>query len=122
MNKIIEKQLKKTLIADLSHFDKESNEYFIPQYKQMKMDEDSCYLIQLDDSLLDSTRCQQLAVNFNGGSVPKDEFMKVEVCKTMGRLIYVDGVGYDPKAKTDLSSFWSGWLPIDLLTVIEKLV
>lgn len=122
MNKIIEKELKKTLVADLSNFNKTTNTYYIPRYKQLKLDVGKCYIIQLDNYLLDATKSNLLAVNFNKNSVPTEEYMKVEVCKTMGKMVYIDGVGYNINDHVDLPVFWSGWLTLDHLTVIEELV
>lgn len=120
MNKIIEKELRKTMVADLSHFDGDS--YFIPRYRSAKLDVNKCYIIELDDFLLDPSKSAMLASNFNNNSHPTERHMKVEVCKTMGNMIYVDGIGFDLDGDRDLPTFWSGWLTVDNLKVIREIV
>lgn len=48
---LIEKELKKVEKADLSNFDPLTNTYIIKKRKDIKIEEDNCYLIYLKDSL-----------------------------------------------------------------------
>ena len=45
MNDIIKKQLQQVKIADLSHFNKEDNTYFIPQKKTIKLSKEAIIII-----------------------------------------------------------------------------
>ena len=51
VNELIEKELKKVEKADLTNFNSETNTYFIPKRKDIKIEEDCCYLVHLKDTL-----------------------------------------------------------------------
>ncbi len=51
VNDLIEKELKKVEKADLSNFNPETNTYIIPKRKDIKIEEDNCYLVHLKDTL-----------------------------------------------------------------------
>lgn len=51
VNDLIEAELKKVEKADLHNFNAETNSYFIPRRKDIKIEEDCCYLIKLKDTL-----------------------------------------------------------------------
>ena len=55
MNKINEKQLKKTENVDLSNFDKETNTYYIKKRQDIKAEEDQCYILKLKNSAFNNT-------------------------------------------------------------------
>lgn len=118
VNQLIEKELKKVEKADLTHFDPATNTYFIPKRKDIKIEEDHCYLIHLKDSIFNNTT---LKVNWNNGSLPSYNYLKVDVSKVMSKMIKVVGVGFDFEKQEDLSYFWSGWLTTDEIEVIKKL-
>lgn len=117
-NKIILDQLSKVELADLSHFDNETNSYFIPKRCDIKIEEDCCYLIEIKESLYLN---QVLAINWNNGTFPKDKYLKIDVSKIMPKMIKVVSIGYDPTLNKDLSNFWSGWLTLADISVIQKL-
>lgn len=50
-NDLIEKELKKVEKADLTHFDSKTNTYTIPKLKEIKLEEDKCYLIHIKPTL-----------------------------------------------------------------------
>ena len=60
MNSLIEKELKKVEQADLSNFDRNTNTYHIPRKVDIKIKEDACYLIYLEDSFFND---QTLKIN-----------------------------------------------------------
>jgi hypothetical protein len=62
-----------------------------------------------------------LAVNWNNGSFPKTQYLKIYISKTLGNMIYVDSIGFDFDTKQDLSMMWSGWLDSSQLTQISAL-
>lgn len=121
MNRIIEEQLKKCQVADLSDFDSVTGTYHIKRFKQVKLEVDSCYLIRLDKQLLNKETSQVLSSNWNKGTVPPCEYMKIDVSKSMGKMICVNGIGYDYEKKQDLNIIWSGWLPLQSIEVIERI-
>lgn len=117
-NKIIEEQLKKVEYADLSNFNEETNTYFIPKRTDIKLEEDNCYLIKLKPTLFTN---ETLKTNWNKGSVPKYEYLKVDVSKKMVNMIKVVATAFDYDLNQDLSYFWSGWLTIADIEVLQKI-
>lgn len=121
MNKFIEEQLQKVNIADLSNFDKSINTYYIPQVKDISIKVDSCYVIKLDETLLNPYTNDILVCNWNHNTYPQQEYLKVDVLKVMNKMIYINGIGFDYVNKVDTNYIWSGWLPINQIKIIEEL-
>jgi len=120
MRKIIEDQLKKTQYADLSNFDSTTNTFTIPKYTKPVYESQKCYLIQVPSTILNNPS-SFVAVNYNNGSFPTNEYLKIFVNKTAGKMIYVNGLAYDINMKQDLLKMWSGWLPSDEIIMISKM-
>ena len=118
VSEIIKKELQKVEKADLTHFDPETNTYFIPKRNDIKIEEDNCYLVHLKDTLFNN---QTLKVNWNNGSLPIYSYLKVDVSKIMAKMIKVVAVGFDNETQSDISYFWSGWLTLDEIEVLKKL-
>lgn len=118
VSEIIKKELQKVEKADLTNFNQETNTYFIPKRKDIKLEEDNCYLVHLKDSLFTN---ETLKINWNNGSLPTEKYLKVDISKIMAKMIRVVGVGYDFENKKDISYFWSGWLNTEDIDVIEKI-
>ena len=118
MNKVIEDQLKKVEFADLSKFNSESNSYFIKKRVDIKIEEGSCYLIHIKPSIKTNTL---IATNWNGGSITTAQYMKVDISKKMSKMLKIVGVEFDPILNQDKSNFWSGWVSLDDIEVLQKL-
>lgn len=118
LNKVVQDQLAKVEVADLSNYDKETSTYSIPKRVDIKLEEDCCYLIHLKPSAYNN---QTVIVNWNNGSKPNHDYLKIDISKKMGKMIKVVSVAYDYYNKVDLSDFWAGWLLIDDLDIISKL-
>lgn len=115
---IIKKQLEKVEYADLSNFNADTNTYLIKKRVDIKLDVDNCYLIKIKPSAYNNF---VVITNWNNGSMPSSDYLKVDISKIMAKMVKVVGVAYDKQADQDLGSFWSGWLCIDDLEVISKL-
>ena len=83
--------------------------------------ENNCYLIELDDSLIDPNADSIVRVNWNNGDVPKYKYYKVDVNKKMAQMIRVNGIAYDNTLKCDICEMWSGWLPVNQIKILEKI-
>ena len=118
VNDLIEKELKKVEKADLTHFNSETNTYFIPKRKDIKIEEDCCYLVRLKDTIFSN---ETLKVNWNNGSLPTYNYLKIDVSKMLPKMIKVVAVGFDNETQTDIAYFWSGWLTLDEIEVIKKI-
>lgn len=117
MNNIIEKQLQ-LIEADLSNFNAEENTFIIPRKRDIKIEEDTCYLVHCKPTLFIN---ETLKVNWNSGSLPSEDYLIVFVNKIMGKMIKVDSVGYDAINKKDTAYHWSGWLTLADLDIIQKM-
>jgi len=119
MNKIIKEQLNKIQVADMSNYNKDTYSFIIPKYNADRFEEDKCYLIELDNILIIDNKESILQSNWNNNTYPKHKYLKIDVNKVMGKMIKVNSIGYDCINKKDLNEIWSGWLPIDLIKIIE---
>ena len=116
----VEEQLKKCVFAKLDNFDYETNTVIIPKYSKPHYDLNKCYLVQIPPHVMCNT-CSVMAVNWNRGTAPMSEYLKIFVSKTMGKMIFVDSLSYDIINKRDLNDMWSGWLNIDEIKYIAAL-
>ena len=121
MHKLIEKQLSEVKVANISGLDYSTGKCFIPRFKQVKVEEDACYLIKLDDSLLIPNTNDTYHINWNKGVVPISKYMIIDVSKVMGKNIKVNGVGYDYDTKQMTAKTWGGWLPLEKIEILERM-
>ena len=117
---LVKEQLENCKFADLNNYDHVTNTFTIKKYSQPTYDINRCYLVKLPASIVNAND-SVLAVNWNNGSFPKTQYLKIYISKTLGNMIYVDSVGFDFEAKQDLNIMWSGWLNTSELTQIMSL-
>ncbi len=117
---IIKEQLEKCQFADLNNYDLNTNTFTIRKYCKPTYELNHCYLVRLPNTIVDRAD-SVLAVNWNSGSFPRTQYLKIYISKVMGPMIYVDSIGFDFNTKQDLNLMWSGWLNIDELTQISIL-
>ena len=117
---IIKEQLEKCQFADLNNFDPTTNTFYIKKYYKPTYELNHCYLVKLPLNIVNITD-SVLAVNWNNGSCPKAQYLKIYISKALGTMIYVDSIGFDFDTKQDLSLMWSGWLDSSQLTQISAL-
>lgn len=121
MSRVIEEQLKKVMVADLSDYNSCDLTYHIPKATGVKMEVNACYVIKLSDALLSRETSQVLSSNWNKGSVPPCACFKADVDRVMGKMIRINGLGYDPDGDKDLDVMWSGWLPLGEIKVLRRI-
>lgn len=117
---IIKEQLEKCQFADLNNYDARTNTFLVRRYSKPTYDLNHCYLVRLPRSII-NTADSVLAVNWNNGTFPRAQYLKVYVSKVLGTMIYVDSIGFDFETKQDLQVMWSGWLNTAELTQIAAL-
>ena len=117
MYNIIESQLKKVQYADLTNFNSETNTYFIKKREDIKLEEDNCYLIHIKPTLKLN---KSFITNWNRGSIPTYDYLKIDVSKIMVDKIKVVSVGYNINENKNEDYFWSGWLTINDIEVLKK--
>lgn len=120
-NKIVKQQLEHCSYADLTHFDSVTNTYFIPKYTKPKYDVGKCYLVKVMREFVNNPTTI-LATNWNKGTSPMHEYLKVYVSKIVGKMIYVDAIYFDSTLNQDIpGEMWSGYLDVDNLTQLAQL-
>ena len=119
-SKIVEAQLKRVNYADLSNYDEATGVFTIPKYSKPKFDVGKMYIVQVASELVNNGG-SVIAANWNNGTSPKGQCLKIYVSKMAGKMIYVDSLVFDLATKSDTSIIWSGWLPTEQLTQISAL-
>lgn len=120
MRKLIKEQLSQVQVADLSKFDNATNTCFIPKYIKPNYDIGKCYIIKLSNLVVNNAT-SVWASNWNNGTYPKNNYLKIYVSKILGKMIYVDAIAYDIEADKDLLDMWAGWLPESEIKQIKTL-
>ena len=117
---LIKEQLEKCQFADLNNYDARTNTFLIKKYSKPTYELNHCYLVRLPISIINRND-SVLAVNWNNGSAPGTQYLKIYISKIMGNMIYVDSIGFDFETKQDLNLMWSGWLNTQELIQITVL-
>ena len=120
MNKIIEKQLKNLKKCQLPPYTSESTEIFIPKgsiKKELGLTLNHCYQIEIADYVLNPPPEFSLAQNWNNNTVPPCKYMNVCIMQLMGKMIKVEGIGFDIENQIPINNAWGGWLPRESIKV-----
>ena len=120
MREIIKKQLLKCTYANLNNFNPETNTFYIPKYSKPQYVVGKMYLVQLLLNLVNNTS-SVIAANWNNGTAPQFQYLKVYAGKLLGKMLYVDSIGYDVNTRQDINALWSGWLPTEEITQLAVL-
>ncbi len=121
MDELIKKQLLKCKVAQIPEFNDDTTELIIKKSSIIIPHENECYLIELDDNLIDQSNKSTLTLNWNHGSIPKYKFYKVDILKIMAQMIKINGIAFDFINNHDIDEIWSGWLPLNSIKILEKI-
>ena len=121
MRDIIKKQLQSCSYADLSNYDPTTNTFLIPKYAKPCFVLGNMYLVQVSGALVNNLS-SVTATNWNNGTAPSYPYLKIYVSKSLGKMIYVDSIGFDPQTRSDINVLWSGWLPTEELKIISAVM
>ena len=124
MNPLIKDQLSKIQRVDVPPFDDSTTQLTIARNNVKPisgLQEDHCYLISVEDYILNPPDGFTLHTNWNNNIAPKHKVMKIDVTKVMGKMVKVNSLGYDMENQIDTTDMWSGWLPQKSITIIERL-
>lgn len=125
MNKLIQDQLLKCHYIDLNglnniSIDKNKYTYHILKYTKPKYEIGSCYIIKVSRELVNN-QASTYATNWNHGTSPQYEYLKIYINKKLALNIYVDSIGFNFETKEDINIMWSGWLNINDIEQIADL-
>ena len=121
MRELIKQQLLNCTYANLSNFDPKTQTFIIPRYSKPKYVLGNMYLVQVSGAIVNNNN-SAVASNWNNGTSPAFPFLKIFVSKELGKMIYVNSIGFDPNTKQDINTLWSGWLPTEELIMISQVV
>ena len=125
MNKFIKKELEKCTITKNLKFNDDKTIIEIKRPIEDILSEDLsinyCYIIELADYILKPPPGFTLATNWNKGITPTSKYIKCMVTQIMGKMILIDGCGYNISNNVDLSDTYLGlWLPRQAIKIIQK--
>ena len=124
MNKLIEKELKKCVYAQIPSFDDTTTTLVIEKtgiHKKLEARAGGYFLIEIEDLILHPSEGNTLSSNWNKGTVPPCKYMNVYCIQVMGKMFRVEGVGVDNETGDTLDCFWSGWLPQTSVKFLKEL-
>lgn len=123
--KFVKEELKKCKYAKVSELlnneDNNITQIKIEKLKEICLEENKYYLIQLSDYVTNPSTNSTLSSNWNNNTYPKYSYWKVEISKIMANMVKINGVAFDYQKGTDINELWSGWVPIDSIFIIEEL-
>lgn len=122
MNKIIKSELEK-IRAHISYDDStrvitipQAGEKEAPRFQVGKL-----YRIELAPYIVNEPATFTLSTNWNKGIVPKSYILQVQVVNVAGKMIQVDGSGYDVENDRLLEPYTGLWLPQGGVTIIQEI-
>lgn len=123
LNPLMKEQLNKCEVADIPLFDDNTLELVIPKKsKEKNFQLNKYYIVELADYLINPGEIVSFHINWNQGRVPKSKYLKVCISQLMGKMIKVDGIGFDPKSNKDLEDFYTNlWLPSNDVKIIKEI-
>lgn len=117
MNKLVQEQLNKVQIADLSNYNKDTNEFIIKKRVDIKLEVNNCYIIEVSDAWRMN---KLLANNLNKGIMLEHSCIKAVISQIAGKMIYVSAIGFDKMSNSDIPYFWEGWIPLSEISILRK--
>lgn len=123
LNPLIKEQLNKCEVADIPSFDDNTLELIIPKKsKEKNFQLNKYYIVELADYLINPGEIVSFHINWNQGRVPKSKYLKVCISQLMGKMIKVDGIGFNPKSNEDLEDFYTNlWLPSNDVKIVKEI-
>lgn len=124
MNPLIKTQLDKIRTVKVPPYEDNTTHITIPMRTPndpIILEEDKCYIVQVEDYILNPPDGFTLHTNWNQNKIPKCKYMKIDVSKIMGKMIKVNSIGYDMGTKSSINEVWEGWLPEKSIIVLERL-
>lgn len=125
MNNIISKQLKKCKVAQVPEFDENTTHLVIPKLSEISNKNfvvSHYYVIELEDYIIHPPENFTLHQNWNGNVIPTSKYYKCECLSVMGKMVKIEGVGFDFENQIDLNTSWCGWVPMKSIKIIKELV
>lgn len=123
MNPIIKQQLENCRVANVPILSEDMTVIQIPKGSENEVSPyqvNKCYLMALEDYIINPPPDFTLADNWNKGSIPKYKYYLAEISKVVGKMIYISGVGYNMETATSTLDMWEGWIPQKAIKLIKE--
>ena len=124
MNSIILKQLKKCKVASVPDFDENTTHLVIPKQDEEVSQQfipSHFYLVELENYILHPPEGFSLHQNWNNNIIPQAKYYKCHCLQIMGKMVKIEGAGYDWDNQQDLATAWCGWVPAKAIKIIKEL-
>ena len=124
MNPIVKRELLNCRVAEIPEFSEDDSTLYIPKSAGIRANIyqiHKCYLVELEDYILNPPPDFTLSSNWNKGSIHPSKYMKVEIAQVMGKMVRIMGCGYNITTKTDMNTMWEGWVPQKGMKLIQQL-
>lgn len=125
MNKMLLSQLRLCKKAKIPALTGEELEIVIPRGEieiPPMVDVGGYYIIELESYIVNPPPTFTLHDNWNRGTKPKVKVMQCVVEKAMGKMILINGIGYDRENQCYIDGTeWKGWLPTKSVSIIRRL-
>ena len=80
------------------------------------------YIIELERYIVNPPPTFTLHDNWNNGIAPKEKVMQCVVEKVMGKMVYINGIGYDRENCSYIDGTeWQGWIPQKSIEIVRRL-
>lgn len=122
MNKFIEEELNKCKLASVEQIS--DTEYLIKKktVEDIGFEVNKYYIIELENYIINPPETFTLAANWNNGVTPQSKNLKVMITQIMGKMIKIDGCGFDVGLNSDKNDIYLGlWLPQAGVKILKKL-
>lgn len=124
MNPIIKDQLERCRVANLPYYDEDTTTLMIPKGSAEEVNPyqvHKCYLLQLEEYIVNPPPDFSLHTNWNKGSIPKSRFYQAEITKIVGKMVFITGMGYDMTTNSATSDSWAGWVPQKGIKLLKEI-
>ena len=124
MNPIIDKQLKKCKVAIIPEYNESTKTLHIPRIidlPELSYTIGHYYIIELENYIIHPPENFSLHQNWNNNNIPKSKYYKCECLQLMGKMIKINGVGFDWDNQLDLNDLWTGWLPMKSVKILKEI-
>ena len=124
MTDFIMQLLKQCKFCSLPAYDKDTTQINIKKQLPKKDPEfivGKCFLICIDDYILNPPEGFTLAKNWNANTNPPCKYMNINVLQVMGKMVKIEGIGFDMDIGSPTNAIWTGWLPTGNVKILEEI-
>lgn len=127
MKDIILNQLQRVMVAELPPYDQTTTHMTIPKKGGMDSMQSEVfkpghfYIVELEDYIVHPPENFSLHQNWNNNVLPQVRGYRCLCVQVMGKMVKIDGVGYDWISHTEINTQWCGWVPLKSIKIIQEI-